>query len=301
MLSIDFVKTRAQATRDAQANIAATWTWSQKTVAQWDADTTALNQLIADESDKRIQWRNAAELWQSDIDKIQEITRKVKSLGSVQFRNNAVIMTLLDSLRTDATSRADIYDQGLAARDVWDEADDAWQITPTETLAAFSAVLESNLARQKAHSPAYAAWRRAAAALNNKAEAVDRDNVAWFTEATRRFPFGTTDGDLIRSTVPTTSRAEQPVGQAVISNLLVSGGAIHFDCSAPQATRYTYLHQQPASPAFVVALADSPETSFNLQGQPAGVHRFKVFGSNSRGQGAESDVVQVTVAASAAA
>jgi hypothetical protein len=58
-------------------------------------------------------------------------------------------------------------------------------------------------------------------------------------------------------------------------------------------------HQAPGSSACLVALADSAETSFNLYNQPPGVHRFKVFGSNSSGPGLESEAVMVTVAAAA--
>ena len=60
MISIDFTRTRAQATRDTQVILAApptSWPWSQKTVAQWDADLAALDTCIADESARRTQWR----------------------------------------------------------------------------------------------------------------------------------------------------------------------------------------------------------------------------------------------------
>jgi hypothetical protein len=120
-------------------------------------------------------------------------------------------------------------------------------------------------------------------------------------EATRRFLAGTVEGNLIRSNMPTTSRPESSVGRAVISNLLVSGGDIHFDCAASGATRYTFLQQAPGLPAFVVILADTEQAHVTLHGQVAGLHRFKAFGSNSRGQGVDSEVVQATVAAAAAA
>ena len=106
---------------------------------------------------------------------------------------------------------------------------------------------------------------------------------------------------MIRSTVPTTTRSMQPVGPAVINNLMASNGDIHFDCSAQYATRYTYMHQRPGAEAFVVFLADTPLTSINLHGQPAGMHRFKAFGSNAAGQGQESPVMEITVAAIAVA
>lgn len=71
--------------------------------------------------------------------------------------------------------------------------------------------------------------------------------------------------------------------------------------SAPGPTRSTYLRQPLGAGAFVVVLADSPQTSFNLQGQLAGVHRFKVIGSNSRGEGPQTTLTAVTVAAAYAA
>jgi hypothetical protein len=301
MISVDFVKTRALATRSTQASIATSWSWSKKTLAQWDADIAAIEQLITAESTAWVEWRNAAEVWQSDVDRIQDITRQVASLGLVQFRDNPVTLKLFETLRTDGKSRADIYAQGLAARAVWEKADEDWQITPSLTLTDFGELLDSCSACQKAEVPALTAWRKSSVDLNIKAEAVDRDNVAWYTEATRRFAAGTVEGNLIRSNVPTTSRPESPVGQAVISNLMVSGGDIHFDCAAAGATRYTFLQQAPGLPAFVVILADTAQTHVTLHGQVAGLHRFKAFGSNSRGQGADSAVVQVTVPASAAA
>jgi hypothetical protein len=304
MISIEFTRTRAQATREAQAILAAAptnWVWSQKMVPQWDNDIAKLDQLLASESLQRTQWRNAAEDWQVDLNEIQEMTRQVAAIGRVHFRNHDVKRVCFECLRTDGASRAAVYEQGLAARDAWQEADAQWTFAPDVTLAAFSALLSSSLAKQSVHSAKLAAWRNASAAVMEKARNLDRDNIAWFAEATRRFPAGTTEGDMIRSTVPRTTRTETPVGQAVISNLTVNAGTIRFDVSAPGATRYTYLHQAPDSAAFVVVLADSPEASFALSGQPSGLHRFKVVGSNSQGSGPESAVAEISVAQSQAA
>ncbi len=69
------------------------------------------------------------------------------------------------------------------------------------------------------------------------------------------------EGDLIRSAVPTTTRPEAPV--------------------------------------FLVVTADTTDTHLTLHGQPPGLHKFKVTGSNSRGEGPESVVVEATVAQAA--
>ena len=304
MISIDFTRTRAQATRNAQATLAAppaSWAWSEKTLAQWDADLATLDQFKIDESARRTQWRNAAELWQSDIDRIQEVTRDVVRKGSFRFRNDPVKLQLFSALSTDATSRGGVYEQGLAARDAWQEVDPAWQLSTEDTLAALSSLLAGSLVKQSAESVKFTAWRLASAALMNKAATVDVDNVAWYAEATREFPAGSTAGDMVRSAVPTTSRAEPEVEQAAISNVVTGPGTVHFDVAAPGATRFTFLQQAPGSPAFVVGLADAPEGHLSLTGQPAGLHRFKVFGSNSGGTGPESAVTEVTLSVAAAA
>jgi hypothetical protein len=82
---------------------------------------------------------------------------------------------------------------------------------------------------------------------------------------------------------------------------MVSGTDVHFDVTAAHATRFTYLHQPPGSPVFVVALADSEQTSLTLHGLAPGQHGFKAFGSNSDGRGPDSAVTLVTVAQSAVA
>lgn len=303
MVSIEFTRTRTQATHDTQASLAAApgWVWTEKTVIGWGEEIALLDAAVAAESAKRTQWRNAAEQWQADIDSIQLLTRDVARAGAYHFRNDPVKLSLFESLVTDGRSRADIYDQGLAARDAWQEADPAWELSETDTVTAFSDLLSGCLVKQAAHSAKFTAWRRASSVLMNKARQVDEDCVAWFAEATRRFPEGTTEGDLIRSAVPTTTRPEPPVGQAEISNLVLDGSTIHFDVEASSATRFTYLHQAPGSPSFVVVLADVPEASLTLENQSNGVHRFKAFGSNSAGSGAESVVAEITVAAAAAA
>ena len=304
MISIDFTRTRAQATRDAQASLASpplTWIWSEKSMPQWDGDLVALDQLKIDESAKRTKWRNAAELWQADINRIQQITRDAVRKGTFRFRNDPVKLQLFEALSTDATSRSGVYEQGLAARDAWQEVDPAWQLSTEDTLPVFSSLLTASLAKQSVESAKFTAWRLASAALMNKARLVNEEAVAWYAEATRQFPEGTTEGDMVRSAVPTTTRSEPEVGPAVISNVVIGAGSVHFDVEAPGATRFTFLQQAPGSPAFVVVVADSPDGHLSVSGQPAGLHRFKAFGSNSGGTGPESAVAEVPVSVAVAA
>ena len=298
MISIDFAKKRAEKSRDAQALLTAatpSWTWDQKTGLQWNTDITTLDQLIQTEGTKRTLWRNAAEEWQGTVNGLQAFTRQVASLGLVRFRKNPTKKARFAALHTDGESRQDIYTQACLARDAWAVTDPTWEITISLTLSALGSLLATNLALETAHGTAYTGWRNAETILTNKATDLDLDNVAWYAEATRRFPEGTNGGDLIRTTVPTTYRPEQPVGQAVISNLMAVNGEIHLDCTAPHATKFTYLHLAPGATAFVVVLADSPDEFLTLHNQPPGLHKFKAIGRNSRGEGPDSAIVEIAV------
>ena len=300
MISIEHTQNRAEKTRDAQTALATSpgWVWNKHTVVQWNTDITMLQQLNSAEIAARTQWRNAAELWQVSIDRIQFITRQFVSIGRVQFQENPVKAALIDRLHTDGESRADIQEQGEAARDAWTAVDAAWEITEEMSLGAFGSLLSGALATKQTHGGKETALHIAELTLNFKAQEVDKLNLAWYAEATRRFGKDTLAGALIRRTVPTTTRPDKPVGQAVISHLMAAaGGGIHFDCAAPHATKFTYLHQPPGAPAFFVVLADSPEKSLTLHNQPAGLHKFKAIGRNSRGEGAESAVAEITLSA----
>ena len=304
MISIAFAKTRAAATRDAQVLLTAApinWTWHEKTALQWTTDLTVLTQLQTDEGLKRTEWRLAAETWEGDLIEIQRITREVARKGAFHFRHDAVKVRVFAALRTDGKNRQDIHDQGRAARDAWQTADAAWTFSEDVTVGSLSSLLATAQVREGTHGTKLAVWRNVAAGVMEKARSLNEESVAWYADATAQLGPDTAPGMMIRTTVPTTSRPAQPVQQAVISNLMVSGKDIHFDCAAPHATRFTYLQQTPGSPAYVVVAAESEEAHLTLHDQVPGLHRFKAFGSNAESQGPESAVTEVTVAAAAVA
>ena len=305
MLSIDFAQLRAQRTREAQNSLATIpapgvpWVSAVRTVVQWDTGITELDQSIIAESLKRTQLRNAAAFWQNDVDHIARITRQVAALGEMRYRNDPRVV-LFESLTTDSRARMDVYLDGLAARDAWGESDAAWVLKLSETESidhgTFGSLLVACLARLATHSAKHNAWRLAASVVMSKAEKLDQDCVVWYEEATRIFAVGTSYGDMIRTSVPTTTRPAQPVGPGVITSVMASGADIHIDVAAEHATKYTFLHQPPGSPIFLVLVTDAEENHLTLHNQPPGVHRFKASGSNSDGDGPEGAAVELTVA-----
>ena len=299
--SLLFVETRATASKAAQEIVASLWVWDEKPVAEWIADLAELDTLDVAEVTKRAELRSAAAAWDDTLSQVKQIIRDVVRLGRIRFRKQPTKLHQFEVLKTNGKSRQAIYDQGRALEKAWLETDAAWEPLEDLTAGSLGSLLAAALAQSEAHVDMKAQWRTAAAELYSKACALDEDNVAWYVEATTRFAVGTTMGDMIRSTVPTTYNPPPDVGQAVLSHLMVQDNAVHFDCDAPHATRFTYLYQAPGSPVFAVVTALTKEKSFTLGNLVPGVHRFKAFGRNSGGEGEESAVLEVTIAQEQAA
>lgn len=307
MISLEFVLNRATASR-ATAGVLAqpptSFIWALKTQQEWTDDLVSLDQLGTSEVIARTLWRNAAEAWRGSLNQIQYITRLTATLGEVRFRADAVLVKSFRRLKTDGRSRPALYDQGKAALAAWQAADPTWIVKDDFSefsSGAFGSLIAAADAQGTTHAGKLAAWRKGATGVMSKARALDRDNIDWYKEVTKKFKKGTTAGDLIRSSVPTTYTPVPPVGQAVITELMVSGTDLHLDVAAPHASKFTYLQQAPGAAAFVVVVIDSPLSHLTLHNQAPGLHRFKVIGRNSTGEGPESVIAEVTVAQQQAA
>lgn len=299
--SILFVDTRATATKAAQDIVKALWTWEEKTVPQWVADLAEFDVLDVAEVTKRAELRSAALALDSTLSTVKEITKDVVRIARSRYRKQPTKLDHFTPLKTNGRSRATIYDQGRAAEKAWALTDPAWEPVEEVSLAVLGSALANALALEDTHVAKHALWRDAASALRAKARGLDEDCVAWYVDATTQFDGGTTQGDMIRSTVPTTYNPPPDVGQAVLSHLMVQDKTVHFDCDAPHATKFTYMYQAPGSPAFVVVTALTKEKSFTMENLVPGLHRFKAFGRNSGGEGQESAVLEVTIAQEQAA
>jgi len=299
--SILFVDTRATASKAAQDIVKAIWTWEEKSVPQWVADLAEFDTLDVAETTKRAELRSAALAWDGTVAGIKQMTKDIVRLAKVRFRKQPAKLEHFTVLKTNSRGRNGIYDEGRAAEKAWQETDPTWAPWEEMSIGVLGSSLANALALGDAHATKTALWRTAASELRNKARALDEDCVGWYAAATTKFPIGTTQGDMIRSTVPTTYNPPPEVGQAVLSHLMVQGNTVHFDCDAEHATKFTYLWQPPGSPVFVVVTALTKEKSFTKENLAPGVHRFKAFGRNSGGEGAESAVLEVTIAQEQAA
>ncbi len=224
--SMEFVKDRATKTLSAAKTLAPQWTWQEQTPVQMQA---ALAALVGDKdatppvpgqeeitSDVEQVMLVARGVWDASLDTLHRRTMQGVAMAKTRHRDDATSRAVLAPLTAKGDSRAAILAEALAWESAWAEIDPAWSPLPANTLAAFQLLRRAcGEDLQTAYADARAKWRAQAEKLNAMAAALDDDSVAWYADATRVFPAGTAEGDMIRGTIPTThSPAPKPAPAA---------------------------------------------------------------------------------------
>jgi hypothetical protein len=303
ILSVNFVEERCGYTVASLAGIYADtgWLGLEKTVASWGADLTALTQLSAQAGQARLRGRVAANSWSLHSAYVQARTRDVAASGRIRFRKNADGAALFASLRTDAKNRPAVLAQALAARDAWKQIDAGWSIDEDFTLPIFTDEIAALSGLQSFHSEQQTTAKAAMNTLMNKAREVDDDCVAWYELAARRFPEGTTQGDALRSTVPTTYRPAKNIGATTLSVTALGDGVARTAISAEGATRFSLWRRGPDTAQWLLLTDKAKSGTTDWRDLPPGEHAFKAQGRNSRRKGEECAPVSVVIAARTAA
>lgn len=211
----EFTLNRAQKTRDAQDEIKAKWLWSEKTLAQWDADIAALkaqNETLATTTaamlDKRAETDTA-------LDKLDGWTGEGLTLMRLRLRNDAEQLASLDTLTADGTSRANKLKEALDWENAWSKIDFTFTPTVENNFAAFQALRKQCIQLVAAYATSETKVTSDNTKLTTLKAQMEDDNQAWYKAATKVFKPGTPEGDMIRSSVPTTtsggSQATPPI------------------------------------------------------------------------------------------
>lgn len=219
--STDFVKDRGIKTISAAQQIAGSWTWQEKTIPQMQAalvaiigDNTATPPVVGQEETASAveQVMLAARgTWDVQLDVLHR--RTVQGVGMVRnkYRGDAAKLAVVGNLTARGSSRKETLDDALAWESAWGQVDAAWAPLPANTLAAFKTLrnqCEEGL--RDAYSDAQSAWRKEVGRLAELVAAMEDINQAWYADATRVFPAGTPEGDMIRGTIPTTYHPPAP-------------------------------------------------------------------------------------------
>ena len=213
--SLEFIKDRAAKTISAAKKVAVKWTWQEQTIDQLQAALTAITgnssatPPIAGQEE--VTWQAGQAMlasrgiWDEQLDTLHALTVQGVTMGRTRDRNHPANLAVLGALSARGTSRAEILAEALAWESAWAKVDAAWCPVPMNTLPAFK-VLRKQCAEdlQQAYADAQADYRSAAEALNDMAAGLEQTIEAWYADATAVFRDGSADGDMIRSTVPTT-------------------------------------------------------------------------------------------------
>jgi hypothetical protein len=212
---MEFVKDRSTKTLSAAKQLASQWVWQEKTVAEMEAallaiigDKDATPSVLGQEeitSQAEQAMLAARGAWDAQLDTLHRRTMQGVGMARSRHRDDPAKRSVLDPLSARGDSRAVILAEALDWESAWAQVEPTWSPLPANTLAAFQALRRACTEDLKtAYSDARAAWRAQAEKLNEMAGALDDASMAWYADATRVFPAGTAEGDMLRGTIPTT-------------------------------------------------------------------------------------------------
>lgn len=231
--SIDFLKNRVDKTRSVQTQIAATWLWPLRTVAQWEADSEALDKTVEGSlANIATEAHTIAEAARGDLDmrleSIHAQTVSVVGVMRVRAARQPESQHVVDELSARADSRSGIEKEGTALLSAWklEFGGAAFVPSPGVTYEGFRELFAGRAADpgatppvtalpslrelKEAYSDKQTIDRREAGRLNAKLSTVQRDCQDWYAEATKVFVAGSEIGDLIRAEVPSSDEYGSP-------------------------------------------------------------------------------------------
>ena len=213
--SNDFIKDRTTQTISAAKTLAPQWTFQQKTIAQMQADLTAVigdstvNPPIPGQEKTTLTaeatMNTAGATWDTGLNTLHRRTMQGVGMIKNRYKDDAVKLALVAHLTAAGDSMAGILSEALDLETAWTKTDATWSPVTTNTLATFSALrMQCLVTFQEDFKDKRSAWREQAGIEDQMFAALEATNVAWYTDALRVFPLGTPEGSMIRGTIPTT-------------------------------------------------------------------------------------------------
>ena len=288
--SLEFIEARLQATRDAQTEIAATWVWEEQTVVQWDTRVSDFTAKKAASDTQEGVMLNKRALFEGTVVQIHDLTVDGVKMARIKWRKDEPRKAVLATVHADGGGRDTGQKEARAWAAVWSSFDAAWVPTPGNTLAAFNTLVTLSETQENAFKLEHTKWREKAEELNDFAEACEDLCIAWYAAATTVFPEGTPQGDMIRSTVPTTytpppAGAPNPLDITSVEDL--GGGQVRANYGSGGETATSLLLQWEVvgvSPGYShSAVVVRPQQTV-AAGVAGNVVRFRTRAANANGE-----------------
>ncbi len=201
-----FILKRALATQNAQIAVQTDWIWDDKPVLQWDTDIKALQGQQTVVSTKEADLLTKRGLYDKTLDDIHARTVQAVAMFKVRYKHTPEKLAVVQNLSARGDSRDDVLSEAQDLISAWSELDPTWNPTKDNTLTALQALRATALDPQGTDfGKAKTAWRTQAETMNTQGAQLEQDCVDWYGEATRVFLAGTSNGDMIRGTIPTTA------------------------------------------------------------------------------------------------
>ncbi len=130
---------------------------------------------------------------------------KIQGIGMAKykFRRDDKVISMIEAIGEYGDAREDTLKEADEWSAAWKLIDPTYNPTPANTLAAFDALNAGCAADLKVLTGLKSNGRKAGIDLNSQLAELEDLCVSWYGVASRAFPAGTSEGDLIRSQIPT--------------------------------------------------------------------------------------------------
>ena len=210
-----FYVNRARLTIAAAQKVAGRWTYQEITIADM---TTNLDVVVGNPDGTppvvgqdeiatiadRV-YAGAIGAWDTNLDDLHHRTQQALAGMKNKYRNDPANLAVVSGLVADGKSREGKLSEALACYAAWNQLCATWSPSTTNTLTAFAALRKQCAENLKiAVQNADATMTEENAKLKALCAALEDTNVGWYDDATHFFPADDPDGQMIRSTIPTT-------------------------------------------------------------------------------------------------
>ena len=200
---INIIIARAKTTRHAQEDLKSSWIWNEMTLDQWDNEIADLQRMQEICSSAKFARNSARAALDAGLFEMHRRTMQFLAMAKFHFRNDPSMFEAIKRLKSCGEGRRAIAQEAMAIESAWQKAEPEWAPTEVNTFASFQALRKQCTDLDAAFIAAYSSWRTQSEILNKKAEALNEANIAWYAAATRIFPAGTAEGDMVRRSIPT--------------------------------------------------------------------------------------------------
>jgi hypothetical protein len=199
----DFILMRAKITRHVQSDIKASWMWSEKTLEQWDHEIAGLQRMQEIFSEAGYMRNSTRAELDAALKDLHRRTMQWIAMAKFHFREDPSKLDPIHHLTSNGLGRRVTAREAMDLETAWKDVGPEWAPTETNTFSAFQTLRKQCLDLDTAFIAARGNWRTQSEILNKKAAELNKANTAWYAAATRIFPPGTAEGDMIRRAIPT--------------------------------------------------------------------------------------------------